>query len=102
MKTIKFLGLQVDFLLSVKRVKRVVFDLPDWADDAHLRQGAIGDWGTPDGKTKVCYFKGSKAFYIDVPDCKKSKQVSLTPMRGIVNGKLASLTGRRLVVDLYF
>jgi len=102
----RFLGFEIDFRFAVKRVKRVYFSIPDWADDAHLRQGGrIGNWGTPDGKTKVCYYKGNTAYFIDVPECKESVEVSVTPMYNLRNRTIDGFkynTNRQIVVDLYF
>jgi len=102
MKTFRKFGIQIDFSLSIRRVKRMTFSIPDWADDAHLRQGRPMEdgWGTPDGKTKICYFKGGKAFYIDVPDCKEAVEVFVTPMKN--RATLAYNTNRVVIVDLYF
>mgnify|MGYP000877060523 CR=1 FL=1 len=103
MKTFRFFGLQLDLLFRLRRVKRVIFDLPDWADDTHVRQGRISDdeWGTPDGKTKVCYYKHSTAFYIDLPDAKYYQSVSITPMYCVKDGQRTRSTNRTITVDCY-
>jgi len=101
MKThIRKFGLDINFCFSCDRVKRMVFDIPDWADDTHLRQGSIGEWGTSDGKTKVVFFKGSQMTELPVPDCKRSVEVSLTPMWD--KKTRTRMQNRKIVVDLFF
>lgn len=102
MKTFRKFGIQIDFHFKIRKVKRISISIPDWADDAHLRQGSPREdgWGTPDGKTKVCYYKGSTAYFIDVPDCTSSKEVSVTPMH---DRQTRTYTKNRVVViDLYY
>ena len=103
MKTFTFLNLQIRYFFSIRRCKRIVYSIPDWADDAHLRHGNISDdgWGTPDGKDKICYYKGSKPYFIDLPDSKESVQVSLTPLYDTSSGIRKHSTGRTIVIDFF-
>jgi hypothetical protein len=101
MKTWQFWGIQIDFHLSIRRCRRLTYSIPDWADDTHLRQGRISDdgWGTPDGLPKVVYFKGSKAFYIDIPKCKSCQQVYVSPLYD--KKRLGFATNRVVIFDIY-
>lgn len=103
MKTFRLFGRQFDFHFRVRKVKRMIFDLPASANDAHLRQGSFGDWGTPDGKSKVTYFLkgGNKPTFLDLPDCKSCQQVFVTPMYQIKNNTKVRVFNRVLVVDVY-
>lgn len=98
MKKIRFLGLQVDFHLSIRRVKRLQFDLPDWADDTCITTYDVDDKPIPH---KIKYYKGSTRFYIDLPKCKDAVKVFLTPLYSIVDGKRVRSTDRKIIVDVY-
>jgi hypothetical protein len=100
MRILRFCGFEIKTQFTVERFKTLTFDIPDWADDTHLRQGGKGDYGTPDGKTKICYFKGSKPFYIDLPEHKRAVKVSITPLRDY--GCLEHNTNRKVVVDVFY
>lgn len=102
MKKIRFLGIQIDFHLSIKRHKQIIVPIPDDADDAHLRQGRIGKFGTPDGKTKVAYYDHKKGdmVFIDIPDCKQAVQVYVTPL--YKKDRTGYSTDRKVIADLYW
>ena len=99
MKTFKILGFDVRLFFSVRRVKRLTFDLPDWADDTCITTTDV------DGKPiphKIKYYKGSERYYIDLPKCSDAVKVSLTPLYGIVNGVRSRMTDRKIVVDVFY
>lgn len=94
---------EVKYHFSIQRVKRIEISIPDWADDAHLRHGRKDggkdqEYNTSDGLDKVVYYKGSTRFEIDIPECKRSVEVSCTPYKtkGVYN------KNRKVVIDLYF
>lgn len=100
MKTFRLLGREIKWHFSIKSVKRIAVSIPEWANDAHLRQGNTDtDWSTPDGKTKVCYYKGSKVYFIDIPECKRAEEVYVTPM--YKKDKSGYNPNRVVIVDLY-
>lgn len=96
MKRIKFLGIEIEYFFSFSRVKRLTFDLPDWADDTCV--SAINMFGDEIPPT-IKYYKGSNVFYIDLPKCKTAKMVSLSPMYDKVNK--CRMKNRKIVVDIY-
>lgn len=114
MKTLRlFDRWEVKYHLSIQKVKRIEITIPDWADDAHLRHG-LHDGGkdqeswsaTPDGEDKVVYYKGCTAFYIDVPKCKRSVEVSCTPLHDMTKRKAGispdHYSDRKVVIDLFY
>lgn len=99
MKTFKILGFDVRLFFSVRRVKRLTFDLPDWADDTCITTTDVDDKPMPH---KIKYYKGSTRYYIDLPKCSDAVKVSLTPLYGIVNGVRSRMTDRKIVVDVFY
>lgn len=95
MKTFRILGFDVRLFFSVRRVKRLTFDLPDWADDTCITTTDVDD------THKIKYYKGSTRYYIDLPKCSDAVKVSLTPLTGIVDGKRVAMTDRKIVVDVF-
>ena len=101
MKTIRlFHRWELKFHFSIERVKRIEISVPDWADDLHLNHGGTGDWGTSDGKEKVVYYKGCTRYELDIPTCKRSVEVSYTPLR--IPKTREYSTNRKIIIDLYF
>ena len=100
-------NLELKFSFSIKRVRRIEVPVPDRADDTHLRHG-LHDGGvdqeswsaTPDGEDKVVYYIGNTPHFIDIPKCKRSVQISCTPMRK-GHGREYN-TNRKVVIDLYY
>lgn len=99
MKTFRVFNIEISFFLSLHRVQRLTFHLPDWADDTCVADLDVDLKPMP---FKIKYYHGSTRYYIDLPKCKNVKLVSLTPMVGIVDGKRTALTDRKIIVDLYF
>lgn len=104
---------EIEYHLSIKKVKRIDIPIPDWGDDAHLRHG-LHDGGidqeswsrTPDGEDKVVYYKGCTPIYVDIPKCKRSVEVSCSPLYDKEKIKAgispAYSSNRKIVIDLYF
>jgi hypothetical protein len=99
MKTYRILGIEINFSFSIRRVKRLTFDLPDWADDTCITTSDVNNNKIPH---KIKYYKGSTRYYIDLPKCIDAQEVSLTPMYGIVNNDRVRMTNRKIVVDIYY
>jgi hypothetical protein len=99
MRTFKFWGIQIDFLFIIWRVKRLTFDLPDWADDITI---IFMNYHNELIQPRIKYHKGSKGFYeakyIDLPKCKTAKQIYVTPK---YDSDLNQTTNRKIVVDIY-
>ena len=96
-KTLNILGykLNITFFFSIYHVKKLTFNLPDWADDTCITyHDAIKGY-------RIKYYKGSTVFYIDLPKCKKADLVFLTPITGIVYGKRIQMTNRIITIDIY-
>lgn len=92
MKTLKFLGLELKFSFSLRRVKRIEVPIPDWAVDCHLN---LSD-------RKVVYWIGPERFFIEIPSYKEAKEVSLTPLYNRKPGeRFTYSTNRKIVIDLY-
>jgi hypothetical protein len=98
MKTFRILGFDVRVFFSVRRVKRLTFDLPDWADDTCITTTDLDDKPIPH---KIKYYKGSIRYYIDLPKCSDAVKVNLVPLTGIVDGKRVAMTDRKIVVDVF-
>ncbi len=98
MKTFRIFGLDITLLFSVKPVKRLIFDLPDWADDTCITNKDVNGASIPH---KIKYYRGSTSYYIDLPKCKDAKCVSITPMYFIDNHKKVDTKNRKIVVDLF-
>jgi len=101
-KTIKFLGIQLDlmFCLDVFRVKQLVLDIPDNADDVGLVLS--NTHATIDGFVRqIRYFVSGQTCYIDLPHCKKLNVVSITPMYRIYDGAKQRNYNRKVVIDIY-
>lgn len=98
MKSFTIFGFKIEFFFSIRRVKRLTFDLPDWADDTCISK-IDNDCNTISPRIK--YYKGSKVFYIDLPKCKDAILVSLTPLNGIVDGKRQQMTNRKITIDIF-
>lgn len=99
MKAFRILGFDVRLSFSVRRVKRLTFDLPDWADDVCVTTNDV------DGNTiphKIKYYKVATRYYIDLPKCKEVSVVSITPLSDIVDGVRSKMTNRKIVVDVFF
>lgn len=100
MKSFRIFNIEVKFSFSIKRVKRIEFSLPDNADDAHLRQGSLSEWGTSDGKTKIVYWMdGMKE--IDLPPHKEAKEVFCSPLYEPIKRQTYA-TNRKIIIDLYY
>ena len=96
MKTIKFFGIQIDWSFAFWRVKRLTFDLPDWADDTCVTTSDVdGNQIQP----TIKYYKGSTRYYIDLPKCKKANDVFITPMYDRKNN--CRMSNRKIIVDVY-
>ena len=74
-------------------VERVVFNIPDWADD-------VGLYTDKEGIVKVRYFKGVTPYYIDLPKCKKVNLVSVTKKYN--NDRTGYNKNRKVGIDCYF
>ena len=98
MKTFRIFGLDIRLFFSVRRVKRLTFDLPDWADDTCITTTGLDCKPIPH---KIKFYKGNVRHYIDLPKCKDASIVSLTPLYGIVDGVRARNTNRKIVVDIF-
>lgn len=81
--------MQINFHLSIFKIKRVSISIPDWADDVHVTY-----------ENKIKYYKGCDSFFIDLPKCRKSKEISITPHYD--RHKNSYNTDRKVVVDLFF
>ena len=99
MKTFRILGFDVRLFFSVRRVKRLTFDLPDWADDTCITTTDVDDKPIPH---TIKYYKGSTRYCIALPKCSDAVKVSLVPLTGIVDGKRVAMTDRKIVVDVFF
>lgn len=113
MKTFRILGHEINLSFSIERVKTVTVNLPDEADDVHVRDGKTGfkifddEWsdGTPDGKPKLCYYSSLAlgVHYVDLPEkTKYAKKVYLTPRTQIIDNKKVYSKNRICVVNCYF
>lgn len=92
MKNFRLIGFDIRFFFSVRRVKRLVFDLPDWADDTMI--------DTEGAQPRIVYYKGFTPFYIDLPG-REAVKVSLSPMYLINGNTRARNTNRKIVVDVF-
>lgn len=90
MKTYRFFGFRIAFCID--RVKRMTFNIPDWADDCWT-------YSSDDKPYCVRYFKGGTAHYIDLPKCKKADVVSVDKLYN--KGRTGYNTNRKIVVDVY-
>lgn len=116
---------EIKFHFSIGKVKRIEFSIPDEADDCHLRHG-LHDGGrnqdswssTSDGEDKILYWSSkqrklegspdnrNEPYEISIPKCKRSVEVSCTPMHDIEKRK-AGITpyyssNRKIVIDCYY
>lgn len=98
MKSLRILGFEIQAGLSVYRVKRLVCELPDWAIDTCITTSDIDGNSIPH---KIKYYKGIQRHYIDLPECRRVVQVSLTPKYEIVDGVKLRTTNRKLIIDLF-
>jgi hypothetical protein len=99
MKTFKIFGYQIRFFFSVRRIKRLTFNLPDWADDTHITTVDADDKSFT---YKIKYYKGSTPFYIDLPKCNDAVMVYLTPYSIIIDGKKVNMTNRKIIIDILY
>ncbi len=97
MKTKRFLGLELKFQFSLKRVKRIYVPIPDWADDTHLTRFDYEERKLM--PQKVCYWKQATPFYIEIPKCKEAVQVSVSNLYN--KDRTAYEKNREIVIDLY-
>ncbi len=95
MKTLKIFGFHIVYYFNLYNVKKLTFDLPDWADDTHVTNE------NPSNEWKIKYYKCSTTYYIDLPKCKKATVLSLTPLTDVVDGKRTAMTNRKIVVEIY-
>lgn len=89
MKTYRFCGLQITF--RIDRVKRMTFDIPDWANDCWTYSG--------DRPHCVRYWRGETAYYIDLPKCKGAKVVSVDRLYN--KDRTGYNSNRKIVIDVY-
>ena len=99
MKRFRILGFDVRFFFSLRRIKRLTFDLPDWADDTCIT--TLDTYYNPISH-KIKYYKGGTPYYIDLPKCNDAEVVSLVPMVKKVSGERVAMTNRKIVVDVFF
>lgn len=103
MKLYMTLGFEVKTSSSLRKVERLTFNLPCWADDTDI----ISEIKEGNTIFKIRYWRGRDDFYIDLPKCNKACKVSLTPLyrddyrddpqilRPVYN------TNRKIIVDIY-
>lgn len=94
MRTLKLFGLEINMSFSLNRVKRMVFDIPDWADDCYVH-----NCNTP--KAVIRYWRGGEKYFIDLPKCIKAKEISVSRMYAISNGVRDYTQNRKVAVDVY-
>ena len=108
----RFLGYEINLSLSIRRVKTIILNIPNNADDVHIRNGEIKglkifdpDWGlTPDSKPKLCYYSNllSGVSFVDLPEkTKEAKITFLTPRTKIINNKKVNTKNRICIVKCY-
>jgi hypothetical protein len=102
MKAFRFLNLHIDWHIAIFRIKRLTFNIPNWADDVCV---TTTDVNNNDISPKIKYYKCSTRFYIDLPKCKKANVIFLTPMYvingGYFNGRRQRTMNRKIVVDIF-
>lgn len=94
MKTYRFLGLELKIAFCLSRVKRLEIDIPSWADDCYVHKS-----DTPDAIVR--YWKGGEVYFIELPKCKKAKEISCSGMYEIIDDKREYAKNRKIVVDIY-
>ena len=92
MKTLRFFGIQIKVAFCIDRVKRMTFDIPDWADDCYVHNSDTKD-------AVIRYFKGGTPHFIDLPKCKKADCVSVSKLYN--KDRTCYNTDRKIVVDVY-
>jgi hypothetical protein len=97
MKIFRIFGFEIKIHFSFEKYKRIEVSIPDWADDAHLRHIDSND---SDDKYKVCYYKGSTPYYIDIPKHKKAIEISVTRLYN--KERTDYEKNRKVIIDLYF
>lgn len=91
-RSFRFLGIQFRISFQVNRIKRMSFDIPDWADDCHIDMS-----DTPNAI--IMYWKGSEKYFIELPKCIKADMVQLTPL--YASDRTTYNSNRKIVVDLW-
>ena len=109
MKTFTILGFEINFNLSIERVKILTFDIPGFADDTCVSHHDYpwDEINNEQTETEVpwhiAYYKGGTKFKIELPRCKRAEKVFLTPMYSIINGKKTRIMENRIIkVNCYF
>ena len=89
MKTYIIFGLEIKF--SIRLVRRITYDLPDWADDVHLHQQNV--------IYSIIYYRSEREFKIPLIKCRSVEIIKITPkwikIRSIMS------TNRKIVLNLY-
>lgn len=97
MNKINIFGFQIKLSFSIKRVKTLTFDLPQWADDV-----SITSFTEYNGEVEysIRYFKASSLHIIPLPKCKKVNIIKLDSRYNIINGKKTNNTNRKIKLEL--
>jgi hypothetical protein len=87
----RLFNLQISFYFSIKRVKRISFDIPYWAKDVGVYKN-----------TCIRYFKGFTPYYIEIPRCKKAECIFVDKMYIVENRKKLYNKNRQIVLDVFY
>ena len=99
MKNYRILGFDIRLFFSIRRVKRLTIDLPEWSGDVCVTSTDANGDPMPH---KIKYYKCSQRFYIDLPKCSDAIKVDLTPRYCSINGVRSNVKDRKIVVDIFF